>query len=171
MAQKEALLNTIETLEGARKRSSQAAYKASKFEIRGAYDETISLPVQGRLLQHRHKYISLSADWDFPDARSDNDILAEDTRIVDEFARVYTHLSRPKPSASSETPLKALEAKSLSVADSLKLEAPLSLVEIQKAMYSMARGKSPDPDRLGAECYHAFGPLISIAPPFHQMLL
>jgi hypothetical protein len=36
-------------------------------------------------------------------------------------------------------------------------------------MYSMARGKSPSPEGLGADFYHAFGPLI--APPLHQMLL
>jgi hypothetical protein len=98
------------------------------------------------------------SDWDSPDVRGD-EVVAEDTQIVDEFARYYTHLSRPKLSANSETLLKALEAKGLSVADSLKLEAPLSLVEIQKAMYSMARGKSPGLDGLGAEFYHAFEPL------------
>jgi hypothetical protein len=54
-------------------------------------------------------------------------------------------------------------------ADSLKLEAPLSLIEIQKAMYSKARGKIPGPDGLGAEFYHAFGPFIS--PPLNHMLL
>jgi hypothetical protein len=45
MAQKEALLQFCETFEGARKRSSQAAYNASQYEIRGAYDETVFLPV------------------------------------------------------------------------------------------------------------------------------
>jgi hypothetical protein len=89
-------------------------------------------------------------DGDSPDVRGD-EVLADDTQIVDEFARYYTHLSRPKPSANSETLLGALEAKGLSDADSLKLEAPMSLAEIQKAMYSMARGKSPGPGGLGAE--------------------
>jgi hypothetical protein len=45
----------------------------------------------------------------------------------------------------------------------------LSLAEIQKAMYSIVKGKSPGPDGLGAEFYYACGPLI--APPLHQMLL
>jgi hypothetical protein len=35
-------------------------------------------------------------------------------------------------------------------------------------MFSMAKGKSPGPDGLGAEFYHAFGPLI--ASPLHLML-
>jgi hypothetical protein len=34
MAQKEALLKILETLEGARKRSSQAAFNASQYEER-----------------------------------------------------------------------------------------------------------------------------------------
>jgi hypothetical protein len=36
-------------------------------------------------------------------------------------------------------------------------------------MFSMAKGKRPGPDGLGAEIYHAFGHLI--ASPLHQMLL
>eukprot|EP00962_Isochrysis_galbana_P048155 scaffold19984_cov127-Isochrysis_galbana.AAC.2 len=39
----------------------------------------------------------------------------------------------------------------------------------QKAMLSMAKGKSPGPDGLGAEFYHSFYALI--APRLHSMLL
>jgi hypothetical protein len=82
---------------------------------------------------------------------------------------VTTLTSRPKPSSNSEILLKALEAKRLSDGDSRRLESPLTIEEIQKAMFSMAKGKSPGLDGLGAEFYQAFGHLI--ASPLHQMLL
>jgi hypothetical protein len=109
-------------------------------------------------------------DLDSPEAR-DGTVVTDDALIVDEVARYYTHLSRPKPKPShnSEILLKALEDRGPSDKDSLRLEAPISLEQIQKAMYSMAQGKSPGPDGLGAEFYHALGPLI--ASPLHQMLL
>jgi hypothetical protein len=166
MTQKEALLKKLETLEGARKRSSQAAYNASQFEER--MTKQFFSQFKGGFSNTDISTLYSTPDWDSPDVRGD-DIKAEDIQIEDEFARYYTHLSRPKSSVDSETVLKALEAKGLSDADSLKLEAPLSLVEIQKAMCSMASGKSPGPDGLGAEIYHAFGPLI--ASPLHLMLL
>jgi hypothetical protein len=93
----------------------------------------------------------------------------EDNQIVVEFTRYYTHLSRPKPSNNPEILLIALEAKGLSDGDSRRLGSPLTMEEIQKAMFSMDKGKSPGPDGLGAEFYHAFGHLI--ASPLHQMLL
>jgi hypothetical protein len=155
MAQKEAFLKKLETLEGARKRSSQAAYNASQFEGRMTKQFFSQFKFKGGFSNTNTDINTLHSipDWDSPDVRGD-DVLAEDTKIVDEFARYYTHLSRPKPSANSETLSKALEAKGLSDADSLKLEAPLSLAEILKAMFSMARGKSPGPDGLRAELYH-----------------
>jgi hypothetical protein len=107
-------------------------------------------------------------DWDHPEPR-DSNVASEDNQIVVEFARYSTHLSRPKPSNNPEILLKALEAKGLSDGDSRRLESPLMLKEIQKAMFSMAKGKSPGRDGLGAEFYHAFGHLI--ASPLHQMLL
>jgi hypothetical protein len=63
----------------------------------------------------------------------------------------------------------ALKTKGLQDEDSNKLDSPLTLEEVKKAMHSMAKGKSPRPDGLGAEFYHAFSSMV--APRLHQMLL
>jgi hypothetical protein len=105
-------------------------------------------------------------DCDIPEARTG--VTDVDSEIVDEFARYYTHLSRPKPSKNPDILIDALKTKGLKDEDSKKLESPLTLEEVKKAMLSMAKGKSPGPDGLGAEFYHAFSPMV--APRLHQML-
>jgi hypothetical protein len=106
-------------------------------------------------------------NWDIPEARTGaTDV---DSEIVEEFARYYTHLSRPKPSNNPDILIDALKTKGLKDEDSKKLESPLTLEEVKKAMHSMAKGKSPGPDGLGAEFYHAFSSMV--APRLHQMLL
>eukprot|EP00962_Isochrysis_galbana_P000889 scaffold251_cov134-Isochrysis_galbana.AAC.9 len=105
-------------------------------------------------------------DWDSPEDRGR--VTQNNKEIVEESAHYYAHLARPKPSHNSETLLDALSKKGLSERQRNTLEAPLELEEIQKAMLSMAKGKSPGPDGLGAEFYHSFYALI--APRLHSML-
>jgi hypothetical protein len=99
MAQKEALLKKLETLEGARKRSSQAAYNASQYEE--CMTKQFFSQFKGGFSNTDISTLHSVLDWDSPDVKGD-EVLAVETQIVDEFARYYTHFSRPRPSANSK---------------------------------------------------------------------
>jgi hypothetical protein len=78
---------------------SQAAYNASQFEERMT-KQFFSQFKEG-LANTDISFLHQVPDWDSPEAR-DGTVVSDDALIVDEFARYYTHLSRPKPSHDPE---------------------------------------------------------------------
>jgi len=139
LAQKKQLLNDLEKLEAARKRSSKTAYNASQYEER--VTKQFFSQFKSGLANADISSLYTIPDWDSPDDRGR--VTQNNNEIVEEFAHYYAHLARPKPSHNPEALLDALSKKGLSERQRNTLEAPLELEEIQKAMLSMAKGKSP----------------------------
>jgi hypothetical protein len=105
LAQEEVLLKRLEQLEGERRRSFKAACNASQFEER--MTKQFFSQFRGGFENTDISSLHSVPDWDHPETRDPN-VASEDNQIVVEFARYYTHLSRPKPSDNPEILLKAL---------------------------------------------------------------
>ena len=79
-----------------------------------------------------------------------------DRHILTETISYYKHLFSAKPSVEPEPLLDELRAAPLTNAESNLLEHEITYQEVDKALGSMAKGKAPGPDGLGAAFYHKF---------------
>ena len=112
--------------------------------------------------------IHITPNWDSPDARIGTE--TETEGIAQEFSGYYSHLFASKPASNPERLLSKLkDSRRISDAHSKELDSPLTLQEVKKVINSIAKRKSPGPDGLGAEFYHAF--IDTISEPLLQMLL
>eukprot|EP00962_Isochrysis_galbana_P037692 scaffold13235_cov118-Isochrysis_galbana.AAC.3 len=134
LAQKKQLLNDLEKLEAARKRSSKTAYNASQYEER--ITKQFFSQFKSGLANADISSLYTITDWDSPDDRGR--VTQNNNEIVEEFAHYYAHLARPKPSHNPETLLDALSKKGLSERQRNTLEAPLELEEIEILIVTLA---------------------------------
>ena len=104
-------------------------------------------------------------DWEKPDVKEGITQSAEET--AEELRKYYNNLFDPKNSDPLRRKrfLKALRGRQISKASRNKLEKPIEEKELRLAIRSMASGKAPGPDGLGAEFYKEFEDTI-----VHDML-
>eukprot|EP00962_Isochrysis_galbana_P012932 scaffold3683_cov118-Isochrysis_galbana.AAC.4 len=122
IAKRNQLLQTLEDLERARKRSSTTAYNASQYEERTT--KQFFKQFKSGLANADISSIHITPERDNPDSKSGT--TDDSPLIVEEFAKYYTHLSRPKPCVHPNTLLDALASKGISEHQKKILDAPIT---------------------------------------------
>jgi hypothetical protein len=131
---------------------SKTAYNTTQYEER--MSSQFFKRFKSRLANSDISSLHITPDWDNPDQR--NGIATDTPKVVEELTNYYSHLFAPKPSEEPEPLLEALRAAPLSNQERDLLEQEITHQEVEKALDSMAKGKAPGPDGLGAEFYHKF---------------
>ena len=152
LARRDHFHSELHKVENARKMDSKTAYNTTQHEER--MSTQFFKRFKSRLANSDISSLHITPDWDNPDQR--NGIATDTPKVVEELTNYYSHLFAPKPSEEPEPLLEALRAAPLSNQERDLLEQEITHQEVEKALDSMAKGKAPGPDGLGAEFYHKF---------------
>ena len=98
-----------------------------------------------------------SEDWG-DEPKRDGGIATTNEEVADEARKYYKWLFEPKNSKKADRLLKLLEAQQLPQRAAKAMEKDITAEEISEAIFKMAPGKSPGPDKLPAEFYQQFAP-------------
>ena len=102
----------------------------------------------------------VTPDWDNPKRKAG--WVTSASAVVEQLGRYYEWLFGPKPSdpEAASVMYEALERRKLTKGMRNALEKPVEEREMRRAIRNMALGKSPGPDKLGAEFYKDFEDLV-----------
>ena len=102
----------------------------------------------------------VTPDWEnAPDEK--NGEVSSPEEIAEEAMRYEAALFNHKPSVRPERMLKLLRERTLSPAMRNRLEAPLKIEEVTKAIRQLGKSKAPGPDHLPGEFYIEFEHLVT----------
>ena len=105
--------------------------------------------------------LHVTPDWDAPKQKAG--YVASPQGVVDEASKYNEWLFAPKKSekGAADKMYALLRKRQLTAAMRKTLDAELEEKEVRAAIRGMAAGKSPGPDKLGAEFYKEFEDLVA----------